>query len=262
MEIIENKSIIYYDTKYGKIAIPINDQYFIDVFNSGLYWEQDEIDYNLSLIDKSKNILEFGSHVGTHTIPYASFLNNDCIVYSFEPQKYIYDILKINIHNNKLDDKIIATNGGLFFYDGLINLNNQFLDGSFLGDVNEAKDSLVDCNFGGLSIGDSGEEVHCYKIDNLKLDNLGFIHADAQGSEPYIFWGARETIKKYMPIIFYEDESIDLNNNIKNNGNIFKESILKKFDCDEEVYNFNVDDFCRELGYKNIIKGHNTYLIP
>ena len=40
---------------------------------------------------------------------------------------------------------------------------------------------------------------------NMKLDNIGYIHCDAQGSENFIFSKALETIKKYRPVIYYEN---------------------------------------------------------
>jgi precorrin-6B methylase 2 len=38
--------------------------------------------------DKSKIILDIGSHIGSHSIMYANILNN-CKIYAFEPQNVL-----------------------------------------------------------------------------------------------------------------------------------------------------------------------------
>lgn len=39
----------------------------------------------------------------------------------------------------------------------------------------------------------------------MNLDNIGFIHCDAQGAENFIFSKALDTINKYRPVILYEN---------------------------------------------------------
>jgi hypothetical protein len=43
------------------------------------------------------------------------------------------------------------------------------------------------------------------KLDDLDLENIGYIHCDAQGAEPFIFSCGKQFIKKHRPIILYED---------------------------------------------------------
>jgi hypothetical protein len=132
-------------------------------------------------------------------------------------------------------------------------MNATILDGPYRGNLTEL-DSNTIANYGGLCLGKDGENVKCYKMDDLNLENIGFIHSDAQGAEPYIFWGAKETIRKFRPIIFYE--------NAKNESYLF-ENIKKYYDVDSEIYNFSIKDFCiNELGYRQHIEGNDSYLIP
>lgn len=248
-----------FNTKYGKFIIPDHEEFFIKEFTEKGYWEEDELIHILSLIDKDKNILEFGSHLGTDTIPYANHINENCVVYSFEPQKDIFNILQKNIINNNLQHKIICKNAALFYYDGVAFMNGEFMDGSskYQKSIDAFNNGLYG-NYGGLSLGKDGENTDCFKIDNLKLENLGFIHSDAQGAEPFIFWGAKETIKKYKPTIIYEN--IDLY------GDYLYKKITESYDIPEEIVNFDIVDFCiNELGYKNKINGVgniNTLLYP
>jgi FkbM family methyltransferase len=244
---------ITFDTTYGKITLPINQEEFVDVYKQGRYWNEHNLLNNFPLIDPNKNILEFGSHCGTDTIAYASKINDNCKVYSFEPQSQMFYFLQKNISDNNLQNKIISENACLFHYTGDATMNASILDGPYRGNLSEL-DSTKIANYGGLCLGKDGESVKCYKMDDLNLENIGFIHSDAQGAEPYIFWGAKETIRKFRPIIFYE--------NAKNESYLF-ENIKKYYDVDSEIYNFSIKDFCiNELGYRQHIEGNDSYLIP
>ena len=39
----------------------------------------------------------------------------------------------------------------------------------------------------------------------MELDDIGYIHCDAQGAENFIFSKGMETIRKYRPVILYEN---------------------------------------------------------
>lgn len=256
-----HNNVIFY-TKYGTFKIPKNDKIILGGFISGKHWGQDEIDFVCSLIDRDKNILEYGSHVGTHTIPYAKFIDNNSTVYSFEPQTNIFEILSDNIRINNVAEKVIHKNASLFYFTGQVRMNSEFIDGHFLGSVAEANLSGVDCNYGGLTLGSDGQLVDCYKMDDLKLENLGFIHSDAQGCDNIIFWGGRETISKFKPIILYEDSNFEIITESLGK-NIYRETITNSYDIPEEVLSFDISKFCvEELGYRTYQKGLNSYLIP
>ena len=61
------------------------------------------------------------------------------------------------------------------------------------------------CNFGGIALGKHGENITVTTIDAMNLENIGFIHCDAQGSENYIFSKSIDTITKNRPVIYYEN---------------------------------------------------------
>ena len=253
---------VNYNTKYGKFILPENDRIILSEFRLGGHWGQKDIDFFLSIIDRDKNILEYGSHVGTHTIPYAKFINENRIVYSFEPQSDMYELLLKNIELNDIQNKIKCVKGCLFYYTGLAQMNSHFIDGDFLGSVEESKLVGHQCNYGGLTLGANGESTECFRMDDLNLENIGFIHSDAQGCDNIIFWGGRETIAKYKPIIFYEDSNFDSYNR-EMKSNIYVETIIKNYDVPESAVSFNVADFCiKELGYKTYSKGFSSYLLP
>lgn len=253
---------IVFNTKFGNFTLPQNDRIILHEFKNGGHWGESDIDFFLSIIDKNKNILEYGSHVGTHTIPYAKFIGDTNVVYSFEPQYDLYKLLLKNLFNNNVLQKVIHQNASLFYYSGEAKMNSHFVDGDYLGSVTDSKELGVDCNYGGLTLGADGEKTSCYKMDDIDFQNLGFIHSDAQGCDNIIFWGGRETIAKHKPIIYYEDSNFD-ERQLQLNTNIYLETIKKNYDIPNEALSFDVANFCiHELGYKTFKSGFNSYLIP
>jgi hypothetical protein len=91
------------------------------------------------------------------------------------------------------------------------------------------------------------------------LDDIGFIHCDAQGSENFIFSKGLETIKKYRPVILYE-------NNEQFERNLY-DSVCRSYPQYKEESTFDIKKYCMEqLHYSHFIdkfnRGIDTLLIP
>jgi FkbM family methyltransferase len=197
-----------FQTNYGKITLYKNDIYITGVFKNGRYWDEDTLKKLRKYINPHKNILEIGGHCGTSSIVYSTFIENNNKIFVFEPQKNLYNLLLKNIKDNSLETKIIANNSGVFCYNGIGKMNNKDLDcgGNVLKCYNTQSD--ISCNFGGICLGNDGESINLITIDSMELDNIGFIHCDAQGSENFIFSKGTELIKKCRPVILYENNEL------------------------------------------------------
>jgi len=249
-----------FQTKYGKLTLYKNDVYIINSFINNEYWEEDTLLKLKRFINPNKNILEIGGHCGTSSIVYASFLNDDKKVFVYEPQKNLFDLLVKNINDNNLQNKIIPFNQGVFCYEGQGKMSNIDLDGGY-GIVQKRynEEQHLSCNFGGISLGNDGEFIKLTTIDNMKHEDIGFIHCDAQGSENFIFSKATQTITKYKPVIFYENNSIY--------GKYLYNSVCKSYPSFENESKFNINEFCfKYLKYMAYIEkfneGIDTLLIP
>lgn len=249
-----------FSTVYGNITLYKNEAYIINDFRRGSYWDIETLKLLKKYIDPSRNILEIGGHCGTSSIVYSSFLNKTNKVYVYEPQYNMYKLLVKNINQNNLQDKIIPYNYGVFCYDGDGQMNNIDLDGGG-GIVSRRynEESHLNCNFGGIGLGTDGETIKLVTIDNMNLDNIGFIHCDAQGSENFIFSRALETIKKYRPVILYE--------NNKDYGKYLYNNVCNSYPSYKEESLFDLNKYCMEtLNYSKIIDKFNnsidTLLIP
>ena len=239
-----------YDTNYGLITLYKNDVYIGGEFKKGRYWDIDTLLKLSKYIDPKRNILEIGGHCGTSSIVYSSFLDDKQKLYVYEPQRNMYNLLVQNINQNNLQNKIIPNNLGVFCFEGKGQMNNIDLDGGG-GVVSKryAEENILNCNFGGIGLGDDGENINLTTIDNMNLDDIGFIHCDAQGSENFIFSKGIETIKKYRPIILYENNELYgrylYDNVCKSYPNYKEESIfdIKKYCMEQLNYSFCIDKF-------------------
>jgi len=248
-----------YNTKYGIITLYKNDIYIGEKFKQGGYFDIDTLLKLREYIDPNRNILEIGGHCGTSSIIYGSFLNEKKL-YVYEPQHNLYNLLVQNINQNNLQNKIIPYNLGVFCFEGNGKMNNIDLDGG--GGVVKKRyneENNLNCNFGGISLGDDGEDINLTTIDNMKLDDIGFIHCDAQGSENFIFSKGIETIKRCRPVILYENKDFY--------GEYFYDNVCKSYPNYKEESMFDIKKYCIEqLNYSNVIDRYNngidTLLIP
>ena len=139
-------------------------------------------------------------------------------------------------------------------------MNNIDLDGGggiIAKRYNE--ESNLDCNFGGVGLGTDGEKINLTTVDNLIINNIGFIHCDAQGAEPFIFSKALNTIKKNRPIILYE-------NNMRFAKYLY-DSVCNSYPTYKTESVFDITKYCmEELNYSSYIDNFNgsldTLLIP
>ena len=253
-------SIQTFDTKYGYVSILENDVYIAREFKNGKYWDENTLLLLRDHIDPNKNIIEVGAHVGTSSIVYSSFLNPDSKLYAFEPQRKLFQLLVRNIYQNNLQNQIVPYNSAVFCVAGKAHLNAVDLDGG--GGIVARRytdESHLNCNFGGIGLGDGGEDCCVLTIDSLNLPNIGFIHVDAQGAENWILYGGIGTIRKFKPVILFEDN--------QNHARILYNTVFYNYPQYATEGLFNVVDFCvNQLGYRAVFPRFNgsidTLLIP
>lgn len=249
-----------YKTKYGDITLYKNENCIGNIFRCGNYWDEDTLLKLKHYINPNRNILEIGGHCGTSSIVYSSFLNETKKLYVYEPQQNMYNLLVKNINQNNLQQKIIPNNLGVFCYEGNGVMNNIDLDGGG-GIVSKRynEESNLGCNFGGIGLGKYGEVIKLTTIDNMILEDIGFIHCDAQGSENFIFSKSLKTITKNRPVIFYENNEIY--------GKYLYDNVCNSYPNYKEESIFDIKKYCMEqLNYSSFIDrfngGIDTLLIP
>ena len=248
----KNEYLICFDTKYGKIFLNKNDKYFVDVFSKNEYWDDKQLCIlKDKYIPNDKNILEIGAHSGTSTIFYSKILKENNIIYAFEPQKQMFTILNKNVKINNLDSKIKTFNSAIFCKTGQINMHSEDVDGPSKGNINILQSKNKEINYGGICLGKNGELTSCIKLDDLDFENIGYIHCDAQGAEPFIFSTATQFINKHRPVILYEDMNLY--------GNYLFNIIISSYPEFISNSKFDIKKYCiEELGYYCISNFNNS----
>lgn len=233
-------------SEYGKFTLLAGEEFVSKPFKEGGHWEGDFIKHMLSIIPSDRNILEIGSHVGTHTIPYAKATSG--ILYAFEPQKTLYHLLRWNIRQNNVNN-VKTHHAAVCHYCGKTHMSHYFPDGVAANHPIEYRETG---NFGGITLGTTGESVDCVTLDSLSYNNIGFVHIDAQGAEPLIFYAAEKFIEKNRPIICFEN----------NKGSYLEELMQREINVSSNILTYDAKAFCQIKGYSTEIIDDMVVLFP
>lgn len=146
--------------------------------------------------EEPKIILDCGANIGIFSL-WAYYLSPQSQIYAFEPTKSTRKLLEKNININSLHNNIVSHNLALGDRDAEIQIRTEVND---LGTGN----SLIDS---GSHLGKNIvlQKVQMQTIDTFvrkhNLSKVNFIKIDTEGYEKQILQGARETIKKFSPVI-------------------------------------------------------------
>lgn len=157
-----------------------------EIFSYGVY-EKNEISIIIASLDfdlSKNNALDIGANIGNHSVQFSSYFNR---VYSFEPNKIIYEVLEINIRKHP---NIHPYNVGLSDEN-----TNSYL-------------SIPNHNFGGATVTSEKEEdvveIHLKVLDDFFDKEFSLVKIDIEGHEPQALRGMRKLIAKNKPIICFE----------------------------------------------------------
>ena len=165
------------------------------IVDNNEFFEQDTLSALEPYICDNANILDLGANIGNHTIYFASHCNVSHI-YSFEPVKSTFKILKKNIEINKFHNVTIFNLGASYknenavfeIYDNL-NIGNSHLFG--------LEDNLSQKN----------NQIKLVKMDDFlsdKLERLDFIKIDVEDYEYKALLGLRRLLCDFSPLVFIE----------------------------------------------------------
>ena len=132
-------------------------------------------------------VLDIGANIGNHTI---FFLTKKAKkVFSFEPVKDTFDILKKNIEINNFQNKVHLFNAG----------------------VGQTKGKAILKYYNSKNIGmsqlcsDQNGDIPIISIDELNIDEkINFIKIDVEGFEADVIKGMTETLKRNKPLVMIE----------------------------------------------------------
>ncbi|MCZ8276876.1 MAG: FkbM family methyltransferase [Acetobacteraceae bacterium] len=178
--------------RHGVMLYNIRDQYVGGSLDR--YGEFSELEAQLfsGLIKPGMMVVEVGANIGAHTVHLAKLVGENGGVVAFEPQRVIYQMLCANLALNGIentDAKCLAV-------------------GAEPGEIVVPRvDYRSAGNFGGISLGaDDGDVVEMIALDNLLLPACHMIKIDVEGMEKSVLDGARQTIARFRPYLYVEDD--------------------------------------------------------
>ncbi len=134
---------------------------------------------------RDRVVVDAGAHAGTFTLM-AAMLGARKVL-SFEPSRAAFDLLVRNVQASGLEAAITPLNLAL-------------------GDKAETRPLYSSGDPDGRSsLGDTGgpcEEANVVRLDDfLEGTEVGFIKMDTEGWEEAVLWGARESIRRFGPVL-------------------------------------------------------------
>lgn len=156
-------------------------------------WAQLEINSMLHFINPSDTVLDVGAYIGTHSRAFSERVGAQGRVVSFEACGKNACFLKRNaelaeIKNIEVKVKGLSDREKNYYAHNDSELKN--------GGGNQLSDTV------------SGAPVEVVTIDSLGIKNVSFIKIDVEGMEYEVIRGGEETIKRDVPGIFVEVNSL------------------------------------------------------
>ena len=165
------------------------------------HWEKPTMDICRSYLKSDSYVIEVGAHIGSHTV-ILSDICKDGVVYSFELQKLIFQLLNANL--------LLNTCKNVYTYMEAASDENKI---ESIGEIDYENMTKFNSGLGSLN---AVRQYQGYPINIISLDNkfseikkLDLIKIDAEGHEVPVLKGAKELIKKFKPLILTE---FDINN--------------------------------------------------
>ena len=190
-----------HETRQGRMMLLNTDTVLSKKIREEGDYAPEEKELLEKLLSEGDTVVDAGANIGSHTLFFARAVGRDGRVYSFEPQRFIFQILCGNVALNALRN-VWCIPAALGTQDGRIDVPVP----------NYERPN----NFGGYSLDfpTFKESGQIKQLDSLKLEACRLIKIDVEGMELDVLGGAERTIKSYRPALYLEnnrkDKSTDL----------------------------------------------------
>ena len=181
------------ETKHGHMLVFTHDRFITPCLSTYGELSPDEISVLLQMVPSGGTVVEVGANIGAHTIPLARHCAPGPLV-AFEPQQRVFQVLCANLALNGVAN-VIALPEACSTEEGWGSLSVLNF---------EAED-----NFGGSTLGPAhavNNRVRVTTVDALQLEACHLLKIDVEGSEPAVLQGASDTINRYRPRLYVENE--------------------------------------------------------
>lgn len=147
-------------------------------------------------IAEGDTVIDVGANIGCHTLFFARQVGGDGRVYSFEAQRFLFQILCGNVAINSLRN-VWSIPAALGNKQGRVDV--------------PVPDYGRDNNYGGYSLDFATfkESGYMLRLDDLPLESCQLIKIDVEGMELDVLQGSRKTIATFQPVLYLENNRPD-----------------------------------------------------
>lgn len=192
-----------FETPLGKFYLPLDapNDVVINCIKEGKVFEPEIVDTAARFIKPGTTVLDVGANFGQMSLLFSKLVGDAGVVYAYEADDFVFDILKKNIEANNCTN-IVPVFGAVYNESG-----KEFFFPKQDFERFEAYGS-----YGIAPKAEGGRTVTSLMIDDIDFAApVSFMKVDVQGSDLFAMQGARRTIEKHkMPILFeYEEQFQD-----------------------------------------------------
>jgi FkbM family methyltransferase len=153
--------------------------------------------------------IDCGANIGVHTIEWASSMTGWGSVIAIEAQERIYYALAGNIAINNCFNAL-AVHAAVSSESGTMQIPNpNYFTPSSFGSLELRQRAGNEFIGQPINYADNTVLIRKMTLDDLGLPRVDFIKIDIEGMEMEALAGARETVKKYRPILLIEKIKTD-----------------------------------------------------
>ena len=180
------------NTRYGQMTVPGDADLISQSLELYGEWAEAEISVLKDFISHGSLVLDVGACFGTHALAFADWVGIQGKVIAIDASPENFEYLKLNANSRR--------------YSGAIELINVAASSEPTRRFNVTSDET---NFGSVKAEQTPTgAVRAVTIDDLGLERLDFIKLDIEGMEAEALKGARNTLERFRPAVFFELNSV------------------------------------------------------
>lgn len=156
-------------------------------------WENDEVDFVLSQLLPGDAVIDVGANIGVYTLRAAQAVGPNGMVYAFEPQTDIYQMLRRSIAENGFDGRCQTFNLALGDREKRASIWRHH-------EINPGASIVTD----EVVVG-AGNEINVRRLDDIGIERpVKLLKMDIEGYEPLLVRGGESFFRRHRPVILTE----------------------------------------------------------